>query len=357
MSTLNVNAIDKESGSTLTLGGSGTTLNVSNMVPDVALSNRNLIINGAMNVAQRGTQTGQGGSNVYSAVDRWEFVTNSAARVTTSQDTSGLGNFSNTLKIDCTTADTSIAVSDQAGIRTKLESQDLQHLLWGTAFAKTLTLQFTVSSPKAGIHCVQAHNRDAGYSYVQEFTVTSANTAEEFTVTIPGDTSNGFANDNGAGLEICFPLYNGTNWQTTSGSWQSGNFFSTSNQQNLLDDVANNFYLTGVQLEVGSVATPFEHRSYGQEFALCQRYYEKTDRTCYMGIVWGLANTTGAVRGNISFNTSKRASPTVTYSNVSANWSAYNITASIQGVTVECGASAATTDARPAFSLVADSEL
>ena len=276
MSTLNVNAIDKESGSTLTLGGSGTTLNVSNMVPDVALSNRNLIINGAMNVAQRGTQTGQGGSNVYSAVDRWEFVTNSAARVTTSQDTSGLGNFSNTLKIDCTTADTSISASDQAGIRTKLESQDLQHLLWGTASAKTLTLRFTVSSPKAGIHCVQAHNRDAGYSYVQEFTVTSANTAEEFTVTIPGDTSNGFANDNGTGLEICFPLHNGTDWQTTSGSWQSGNFFSTSNQQNLLDDVANNFYLTGVQLEVGEVATPFEHESFGNTVAKCQRYYQKS---------------------------------------------------------------------------------
>ena len=322
MSTLNVNAIDKESGSTLTLGGSGTTLNVSNMVPDVALSNRNLIINGAMNVAQRGTQTGQGGSNVYSAVDRWEFVTNSAARVTTSQDTSGLGNFSNTLKIDCTTADTSIAVSDQAGIRTKLESQDLKHLLWSTASAKTLTLRFTVSSPKAGIHCVQAYNRDAGYSYVQEFTVTSANTAEEFTVTIPGDTSNGFANDNGAGLEICFPLYNGTNWQTTSGSWQSGNFFSTSNQQNLLDDVANNFYLTGVQLEVGSVATPFEHEFFGNTVAKCQRYYQKSynlDIPPQTNLGGGRhyfylsPNTTSGNKGStVSFAVTMRASPSIT---------------------------------------------
>ena len=322
MSKLNVNSIDKESGSTLTLGGSGTTVNVSNMVPDVALSNRNLIINGAMNVAQRGTQTGQGGSNVYSAVDRWEFVTNSAARVTTSQDTSGLGNFSNTLKIDCTTADTSIAVSDQAGIRTKLESQDLQHLLWGTASAKTLTLRFTVSSPKAGIHCVQAYNRDAGYSYVQEFTVTSANTAEEFTVTIPGDTSNGFANDNGTGLEICFPLHNGTNWQTTSGSWQSGNFFSTSNQQNLLDDVANNFYLTGVQLEVGDTATPFEHRSYGEELSLCQRYFYKwiytglSDQFNFYSphspaqVTAGLPNSSAICP--MTFPVTMRATPTVT---------------------------------------------
>ena len=322
VNAINVNAIDKQSGSTLTLGGAGTTVNVSNMVPDVALSNRNLIINGAMNVAQRGTQTGQGGSNVYSAVDRWEFVTNSAARVTTSQDTSGLGNFSNTLKIDCTTADTSISASDQAGIRTKLESQDLQHLLWGTASAKTLAVRFTVSSPKAGIHCVQAHNRDAGYSYVQEFTVTSANTAEEFTLTIPGDTSNGFANDNGTGLEICFPLHNGTDWQTTSGSWQSGNFFSTSNQQNLLDNVANNFYLSGVQLEVGSVATPFEHESFGQTLAKCQRYYQKSynidvapqtnDAAGRQYFYLSPNTTTGNKGSNVIFPVTMRSSPSIT---------------------------------------------
>ena len=333
MSTLNVNAIDKESGSTLTLGTSGTTVDIpSGATLDLDgasvtgyRTGRNLIINGTMQVAQRGTQTGQGGSNVYSAVDRWEFASNSAARVTTSQDTSGLGNFSNSLKIDCTTADTSIAVSDQAGIRTKLESQDLQHLLWGTASAKTLTLRFTVSSPKAGIHCVQAYNRDAGYSYVQEFTVTSANTAEEFTVTIPGDTSNGFANDNGAGLEICFPLHNGTDWQTTSGSWQSGNFFSTSNQQNLLDDVANNFYLTGIQLEVGSVATPFEHEFFGDTVAKCQRYYCKsynldippqTNNSAGRHYFYLSPNTANGNKGSIvTFPVQMRSSPSVTIYN------------------------------------------
>jgi hypothetical protein len=308
MSTLKVNRIEPRTGDTVEIVGFGG-------------ESKNLIINGAMQVAQRGTRTGQGGTNSYSAVDRWEFVSSSAARVTTSHDTSGLGNFSNTLKIDCTTADTSISASDQAGVRTKLESQDLQHLLWGTAFAKPLTLQFTVSSPKAGIHCVQAHNRDAAYSYVQEFTVTSANTAEEFTLTIPGDTSNGFAKDSGAGLEICFPLHNGTNWQTTSGSWQSGNFFSTSNQQNLLDNVANNFYLTGIQLQVGSVATPFEHESYGQTVAKCQRYYQKS----YIdSVVAGSVSLLGAqmvyisgtgntFRSTLVFKGQMRANPTATF--------------------------------------------
>jgi hypothetical protein len=320
---------------------------------------KNLIINGAMRVAQRGTLTGQGGSNVYSAVDRWEFVTSSDARVTTSQDTSGLANFSNTLKIDCTTADTSISASNQAGIRTKLECQDLQYLLWGTAFAKPLTLQFTVSSPKAGIHCVQAHNRDASYSYVQEFTVTSANTAEEFTLTIPGDTSNGFPTNNAAtGLEICFPLHSGTDYQTTSGSWQSGNFFSTSNQQNLLDDVANNFYLTGVQLEVGEVSTPFEHESYGETLTKCQRYYEKPSHICCIGMVGGwISGGTGSIRSSTSFNTSKRAQPTMTYSDVSPNWNAINISRSTQGFCVELSTAASTGDARPGFRWVADSEL
>ncbi len=361
-SIVKVDKIVPATGTTTTLGESGDTIQLGDGATAVGFGsyNRNLIINGAMQVSQRGTQTGQGGSNVYSAVDRWEFVTSSAARVTTSRDVNGLGNFPDSLKIDCTTAHTSISASDQAGIRTKLECQDLQHLLWGTASAKTLALRFTVSSPKAGIHCVQAHNRDADYSYVQEFTVTSANTAEEFTLTIPGDTSNGFSNDFVAGLEICFPLHNGTNWQTTSGSWQSGNFFSTGNQQNLLDNVGNKFYLTGVQLEVGDVATPFEHISSGDTFVKCQRYYETSARTSYIGIGgqsgW-LNDGTGAIRSTISFNTPKRASPTMSYSALSTNWSAVTITASYQGFGPELSTGSTTKDVRPGFLWIADSEL
>ena len=324
-----------------------------------SLKNRSLIVNGAMQVSQRGAQAGQGASSAYSAVDRFEIVASGAktARVTSSKQATTTGEFSSQLKIDCTTAQASVASGDLFAVRQKIEGQNLQHLQYGTSSAKTLTASFTITSPKSGIHCVQLHNRDTSYSYVREFTVDSANTAQIINVTFPGYTATALDNDNNSSLELAWPLIAGSDWQTTKDGWTSGNDFATSNQQNLLDSITNDFLITGVQLEAGEVATPFEHRSYGQELALCQRYYEKTDRDCYIGMSWGLANTTGVVRTYVSFNTSKRATPTMTYSNVSTNWLAYNIAVGIHGFSVECNAQVATTNARPSFSFVADSEL
>ena len=363
MSTLNVNAIDKESGSTLTLGGAGTTVNISNMVPDVALSNRNLVINGAMNVAQRGTSfTGIGGSAGTYSCDRWRHgFTATTARVTLSQDSNAPNGFAKSLKVAVTTAEASLNATSGCGISQPIEGQNLQQLAKGTADAKQVTVSFWVKTNKTGTYQFEFQDADNSRNQVLSYTVNSADTWEYKTVTFDADTTGAFDNDNNASAYLQWFLFGGTNYtsgtvQSTWGSRSNANLMSPS-MPNLADSTSNYWQITGVQLEVGSVATPFENRSYGQEFALCQRYYEKTDRVCYIGILWGLANTTGAVRGNISFNTSKRASPTVTYSDVSANWSAYNITTSIQGVTVECGASSATTDARVSFSLVADSEL
>jgi len=324
-----------------------------------SLKNRNLVINGAMQVAQRGTQAGQGASNTYSAVDRFEIVNSGTktARVTSSKQATTTGEFSSQFKIDCTTAQASVASGDLFAFRQKIEGQNLQHLQYGTSSAKTLTATFTITSPKSGIHCVQLHNRDASYSYVREFTVDAANTAQIISVTFPGYTATALDNDNNSSLELAFPLIAGSDWQTTKDGWTSGNDFATSNQQNLLDSTANDFLITGIQLELGDVATPFEHRSYGQEFALCQRYYEKSGTSLYIGMAFGFPNTTGVVRNYTSFNTVKRATPTMTYSSVSTNWSAYNISVNINGFSNECATSVATTDPRPSFSFVADAEL
>jgi len=324
MSTLNVNNIDKESGSTLTIGGSGTTLNVSNMVPDVALSNRSVIINGAMNVAQRGTQAGQGASSVYSAVDRFEIVVSGAktARVTSSKQATTTGEFSSQLKIDCTTAQASVASGDLFVVREKIEGQNLQHLQYGTSSAKTLTASFTITSPKSGIHCVQIHHRDAAYSYVREFTVDAANTAQRINVTFPGYTATALDNDNNSSLELAWPLIAGSDWQTTKDGWTSGNDFATSNQQNLLDSTANDFLITGVQLEVGEVATPFEHESYGDTLQKCLRYFYRMNGGTIQDSV------TGAQQGGNSFITTNfpvemRAIPTVSDSNISQSYILY----------------------------------
>jgi len=348
MSTLNVNNIDKESGSTLTIGGSGTTVNVSNMVPDVALSNRSLIINGAMNVAQRGTQAGQGASSAYSAVDRFEVVVSGAktAIVTSSKQATTTGEFSSQLKIDCTTAQASVASGDLFVVRQRIEGQNLQHLQYGTSSAKTLTASFTITSPKSGIHCVQLHHRDAAYSYVREFTVDAANTAQRINVTFPGYTATALDNDNNSSLELAWPLIAGSDWQTTKDGWTSGNDFATSNQQNLLDSTANDFLITGVQLEVGDVATPFEHESFGQTLAKCQRYFYKTG-DIGTSQEWYPGGSTYADYGNFHvqcFNNNEdraapslrwpvalRARPTVTYypgrsdvSNTSGSITVYN---------------------------------
>jgi hypothetical protein len=316
-----------------------------------------------MQVAQRGTSfTGIGGSAGTYSCDRWRHsFTATTARCTLSRDTNAPNGFSNSFKVSITTAEASLNAASGCGISQPIEGQNLQMLAKGTADAKQVTVSFWVKTNKTGTYQFELQDLNNARNQVLSYTVNAADTWEYKTATFDGDTTGAFQNDAGASAYLQFFLFGGTNYtsgtvQSTWGSRSNANLMSPT-MPNLADSTSNYWQITGIQLEVGSVATPFEHESYGQTFAKCQRYYEKTDRNCYIGIVWGLANTTGAVRGNVSFNTSKRASPTVTYSNVSANWSAYNITASIQGVTVECGASAATTDARPSFSFVADSEL
>jgi hypothetical protein len=255
-----------------------STISATGLAGSVSQLGKNLVQNGAMTVAQRGTQTGQGAASAYTAVDRWKIDINASpqARVTTSQDTSvpAGGGFSYSLKVDCTTAESAVAAGETMHIAQNIEAQNLQRLDYGAAGAKTITLSFWVSSPKTGTHCVSIDQQDGGSTFIREFTVAVVNTWEQFTVTFPGDTSGTINNDTGTGLTLIFPLLNGSTYQDDADAWTgSGTKWATSNQQNLLDNTANNFYIGGVQLEVGSVATDFEHEDYGTTLAKCQRYY------------------------------------------------------------------------------------
>ena len=239
---------------------------------DVSQLGKNLIQNGSMAVAQRGATITSPTNAI--TLDRWHAQVSGAAAITVSQDTGVAGSgFAYRLKVDCTTADASIAASDRVHIRQVIEAQNLQHLKYGDASAKTITLSFRVSSPKSGTHCVALYQADGARSYIREYTVTSADTEELITVTFPGDPSGTINNDNGEGLYVTFPLIAGTDYQAAADGWAAGFDFATSNQQNLLDDTANNFYITGVQLEIGSVATDFEHEDYGTTLAKCHRYF------------------------------------------------------------------------------------
>ena len=249
-----------------------------------ALSNRNLIINGAMQVAQRGTSatvgpngTGEG----YTTVDRWENPLNGSVVSTFSQSTDAPSGFANSAKIEITTADTSLDAAEFWFFRTALEGQDVQLLGKGTSGAKSLTLSFWVKSNKTGTYTVEVKDSDNDRSASRAYTVNSSNTWEHKTLTYGADTTGAFDDDNAASLLIQFWLVSGS--QYNSGTFTDGVFEAEvnanrvhSSQVNLGDTVGNEWYITGIQLEVGEQATPFEHRSFADELLRCQRYYEQT---------------------------------------------------------------------------------
>ena len=157
------------------------------------------------------------------------------------------------------------------------EGYNVGDLAWGSSDAKTVTLSFWVRSSITGTYAVKLGNADSDRSYVSTYTISSANTWEQKTITITGDTSGTWASTNGVGIEIRFALAMGSTWTTsTLNSWQAANYFgSTTASNNWIGTNGATFYITGVQLEKGSTATSFDYRPYGTEWILCWRYYQK----------------------------------------------------------------------------------
>ena len=256
----------------------------SDLASTVALGVRNLIINGDMQIAQRGASaTGlTNGSTGYHTVDRFQFVESGSPTSvwTMSQDTnvpSGYG-FANSLKLQCTTAQSSIGASDSLYIFHKIEGQNLQHLKFGTVSAESLTLSFWVKSNKTGTYIAELYQTDATRAVSYAYTVSSADTWEKKTITYVGDTSGQIDNNNGTGLQIAFWLATGTDRSsgTLATSWATVNNPDRAvGQVNLGDSTSNYISITGVQLEVGDAASDFEFMPYDMELARCQRYYYK----------------------------------------------------------------------------------
>ena len=244
---------------------------------------RNIIINGDMSIAQRGTsQSGVGASDVY-LIDRFQLDTNAtpSARFTMSQDTdvpSGQG-FSKSLKLDCTTAQTSYSSNQLVAVVQRIEGQMLQYLKYGTSSAESLTLSFWVKSNKTGTYTLELDQAGNGKDYSQTYTISSANTWEKKTLTFNGDTATALANDNTEELEVNFWLAAASDFTsgTLNTSWNStvnANRVSSS-QVNIADSTANEWYITGVQLEAGTSASDFEFLPYDVNLRRCQRYCQK----------------------------------------------------------------------------------
>ena len=318
MSKLKVSALQGLSASSdaITLANDGTcTANITNN-----LSNRRLTINGAMTISQRGTsQTGVNSSGYKNACDRWRFNASGAnvGTYTVSQSTTSPDGFGNSLKVDCTTARTPSS-NEMYEVEQRLEGLDLQSLAKGTSASKKLSVSFYVKTNVSGNYIVWLFDADNSRSVGAVYTVSDSNW-NRYTVSFPADTSGGLDNDNARSLDLRFVLLAGTDF--TSGTLNTTAWATTTNANsragqtaNVASSTDNEWYLTGVQLEVDNtgsgVATDFEHRSYGQELALCQRYYQKLDHRESTGS----SGYRYMYYRNISFNTTMRAAPSLTAS-------------------------------------------
>jgi hypothetical protein len=237
---------------------------------------RNLLINGAKTIFQRSTSATGVTTDIYSAPDRWKTRVASTAEFTISQSSTSTDEFANSTKWDCTTAASSLPSSAFLIYEQRIEGQDLQHLQYGTSSAKTTTLSFHVRSNKTGVYTVGLYSPDGARQISSSYTINSANTFEKKTITFPGDTGGTLNDDNGEGMRVWFWLGGGTNYssgtQATSWADYDATEILADNQVNLADSTSNEWYITGVQLEVGDV-TDFEHRTFGEELVACQRYF------------------------------------------------------------------------------------
>jgi hypothetical protein len=263
---------------TITLDGtSGITFPDSSQQYNSYYGFKNRIINGAMTIAQYGTSTALAASTNGFSVDRFRGLNYTAGACSIIQSTnvpSSTNGFINSLQIDVTTADASIAAGEYAFIRQGIEGLNITDLAWGTANAKTITLSFWVSSSKTGTHFVAFKNSAQDRAYAASYTVSVADTWEFKTITVAGDQSGTWLTTNGTGIQVCWALAIGSTYQTaTANGWVAGDVYATSAQVNVMDSTANNFYITGVQLEKGSTATSFDYRPYTTEYNLCLRYY------------------------------------------------------------------------------------
>ena len=307
--------------------------------------NRNVIINGAMNVAQRTTSTtGFSSSTTTFITDRFFTVSNNYGAYTLTQETDSPDDFQHSFKIDCTTADASPAASDYLFFHHRLEGQDLQILNYGSSSAKTMTLSFYVKSNKTGngsVGFLQTNNSFKHQSH--QYTINSANTWERKSVTIVGDTSGVINDTTSRGFEIEWFLGGGTTY--TSGSHQTTwTALSNGNRgaSNLtIGTSTDDFWsITGIQLEVGSAATEFEHEPFERTLLKCQRYYHQNtafnDGENHEGVATAY-NSTG-LRGQLeTFPVVMRATPTITTADAKWYYGSFSTPDSSTGSNIESG--------------------
>jgi hypothetical protein len=281
---------------------------------------RNRIINGDMRIDQRnaGASVTPANATVTYTLDRWFVFEDTDGACSIQQVTDAPTGFVNSLKFTTTTADSSLSASQRVFLSQRIEGFNTADLAWGTASAAPVTLSFLVKSSLTGTFGGALQNGAFNRAYPFTYTISAANTWEQKTVTIAGDTTGTWTTNNTSGIQVAFGLGVGTDNSGTAGSWAASNLQSATGAVSVIGTLNATWQATSVQLEKGSTATSFDVRPYGTELALCQRYYNKsysidvTPGTNTGAGAWRSVSAAGAGWVNFDFPVEMRAVPTIT---------------------------------------------
>jgi len=303
----------------------GNTSKINGMTPTAQSLQgfRNRIINGDMRIDQRNAGASVTPTDGVYTLDRWLSQTNVGNKFSVQRNAGAVTpptGFTNYLGVTSTSAYT-VGAAEFSTVQQNIEGFNVADLGWGTASAQAVTVTFWVRSSLTGTFGGTVANSAQNRTYPFTYAISSANTWEQKTLTIPGDTTGTWLTDNGLGIRLRFGLGCGATRSATAGAWTADLVLSATGAVSVLATSGATFYITGVQLEAGSVATPFERRPYGTELALCQRYYTRlnTGGGIYTGFALGYQVSTTGAYFIMSFPVSMRASPTLAQSNCAVN--------------------------------------
>jgi hypothetical protein len=315
------------------------------------IGTKNRIINGGMTIDQRyaGASAVVNDTLLY-ITDRFFVQDFSSGSLTAQRSTVAPAGFINSLLVTVTATDTSLGATEIVRVAQRIEGLNVADLGWGAANAQAVTLSFWVRSSLTGTFGGAITNNAFNRSYPFTYAISAANTFEYKTITIPGDTTGTWLKDNGIGLDVNFGLGAGSTYSGTAGAWAASGLLSATGAVSVIGTNGATFYITGVQLEKGSVATPFEFRSIGQELGLCQRYFEKSfgysvaplngpnsttladAANSYLSAAIYEPNDVGDIGAPIYFKVEKRATPTMTaFGNNIGQWNYRSAPASVWG--------------------------
>ena len=292
--------------------------------PANSMGFRNRIINGDMRIDQRNAGAQISADNTVFGVDRFQMLASVSSKLNVQQNAGSVtppAGFSNYLGFTSTSA-YSVGASEIFAVNQKIEGFNTADLAWGTASAQSVTLSFWVRSSLTGTFSGMLFNSAANRSYVFSYTISAANTWEQKSVTIAGDTTGTWLTNNGIGIRVFWTLAAGSSMTGSAGSWVASDKYGVTGTTSVVGTNGATFYITGVQLEAGTVASPFERRDYGRELMMCQRYYQRYQATAAYTppLLFGFLRVSTGFTGQFFMPVVMRAAPTLSSTNSTNAW-------------------------------------